>query len=350
MTQAIESAWRSPSNIALVKYWGKKSGGIQLPANASISFTLSACYSETNVALRNKEKTDGPFDIRIWLDDKEMPSFLPKIEVFFNRIESIFPWLKDFGLDIRTFNSFPHSSGIASSASSMSALSLCLYEIDAQLSGKEFVLDATSRKAISEISRLGSGSACRSLYSETGIWGFHPDYPGSADEWAVTLEGLHPVFQSFRDTILIVEQGKKAVSSSEGHDLVHHHPFASARYETAAKHMHQMKRILMEGDLHAFREIVELEAFMLHALMMSSNPWFILMKPNTLHLIEKTRSLREQTRLNMVITLDAGANIHLLYPEAESQEIDSLIASELAPYCENGMYICDRVGKGPEKR
>lgn len=350
MIESIESSWRSPSNIALVKYWGKKSGGIQLPANASISFTLNNCYSDTRISLREKDPLNPDFDIRLWFQGKEKPSFLPKIETFLQRIEPAFRWLKDFGLDIHTSNSFPHSSGIASSASSMSALALCIADIDALLSGKEFKLDDATRKKVSGIARLGSGSACRSLYPETGVWGFHADYPGSGDEWAVSMEDIHPVFKTFRDTILIVEQGKKSVSSSKGHDLVNSHPFAAARYETAEKHMHQMRNILKEGDLNAFREIVELEAFMLHALMMSSNPWFILMKPNTLQLIEKIKSMREQSGLQMVITLDAGANIHLLYPDSDAMEIDQLIKTRLAPHCENGLYICDRVGQGPEKR
>lgn len=350
MLDTIESSWRSPSNIALVKYWGKKPEGLQLPANASISFTLSACHSETKVSLREKHSSKSDFDLRLWFEGKEKPSFLPKIETFLRRIEKPFGWLKDFGLDIHTSNSFPHSSGIASSASSMSAMALCFAEIDSRLKGRSFQLDDATRKAVSSIARLGSGSACRSLYAETGVWGFHSDFQGSGDEWAVQMEGLHPVFRNFRDTILIVEQGKKAVSSSEGHDLVNAHPFALARYQTAEKHMHRMRSILQQGDLQGFQEIVELEAFMLHALMMSSNPWFILMKPNTLQLIEKIRSLREQSGLHLVITLDAGANIHLLYPEDDAAQADQLIATELAPLCENGMYICDRVGTGPEKR
>jgi diphosphomevalonate decarboxylase len=264
------SAWRSPSNIALVKYWGKKPVGIQLPANASISFTLNNCYTET---ILEAKPSDTPA-ISLWLDDKEKPSFIPKIKTFIDRLGDDFAFLKNWDLQLHTHNSFPHSSGIASSASAMSALALCFYDLKQQINGRSLHL-AESISEISNMARLGSGSACRSLFPQAAIWGAHDAVDSSSDLHAIPFQELHPVFQNFRDTILIVEEGSKQVSSTVGHDLLSGHPFAESRYLQAQNHLVQMMDALKTGDLETFRIITEAEAMSLHAMMMTSNPWFI---------------------------------------------------------------------------
>jgi len=119
--------WESPSNIALVKYWGKKEN--QISANPSISFTLDACKTITTVKFEKKSSTND-FSLDVYLDGEKKEDFKPKIETFFKRIENYLPFLKQYHFTIETSNSFPHSSGIASSASGMSALALCLMSIE----------------------------------------------------------------------------------------------------------------------------------------------------------------------------------------------------------------------------
>src|SRR5690606_9700392 len=103
---------------ALVKYWGKY--GEQLPKNTSISFTLSNCYTKTTLSY--EPKTSADFDFEVYLDGQREAGFEPKTLKFFQRIENYIPFLKEYRFLIETTNSFPHSSGIASSASGMSAL------------------------------------------------------------------------------------------------------------------------------------------------------------------------------------------------------------------------------------
>ena len=116
--------WTSPSNIALVKYWGKT--GLKLPANASVSFTLDQCKTDTRVLC--EPRAGG--GLEVYLDGERNEAFEPKIQSFFQKIGVDFPWLQAFFLRIETHNTFPHSSGIASSASGMSALALNLLSID----------------------------------------------------------------------------------------------------------------------------------------------------------------------------------------------------------------------------
>lgn len=341
--EKIRSKWRSPSNIALVKYWGKFDH--QLPANPSISFTLDKCYTETEIQLEEK-RDDEEFSFDIWLDGEPQDAFRPKIAQFFSRISNQAPWLKEHHLNITTHNSFPHSSGIASSASGMSALSLCLLDIQGRIkAGQENFYQKASIW-----SRLGSGSASRSVYGGLAEWGRYRGIEGSSDEYAVPYKGdLHPDFKDFRDYILLVDTGTKAVSSSVGHGLMENHPYAPKRFEQAHENMDELLEIFRSGDLGAFGNLVESEALTLHAMMMTSRPYFILMKPNTLEIIERIWRFRKDSGLPVSFTLDAGANIHLLFPAKIEEQITGFIEQDIRKLLKDGRYIRDNVGAGPRQ-
>ena len=91
--------WESPSNIALVKYWGKKKD--QIPENPSISFTLNNCKTITTLTFSKKEDTAN-FEFEVYLDGEKKDDFKPKIETFFKRIEVYLPFLKDYHFKIET--------------------------------------------------------------------------------------------------------------------------------------------------------------------------------------------------------------------------------------------------------
>ena len=114
--QSFQTIWEAPSNIALVKYWGKY--GIQLPKNPSISFTLSNCTTTTEVIFSPSDKKRYP-TFEFYFNKKERSDFYPKINLFFVRILPYLPTLQNYHLKISSSNSFPHSSGIASSASEL---------------------------------------------------------------------------------------------------------------------------------------------------------------------------------------------------------------------------------------
>lgn len=334
--------WESPSNIALVKYWGKRD--IQIPENPSISFTLKNCKTITSLTFSEKKRKTN-FDFEVYMDGKKKIDFKPKIQTFFERVLDYLPFLKDYSFKIETSNTFPHGSGIASSASGMSALALCLMSIEKQLNpeiSKEFF----NRKA-SFLARLGSGSACRSIEGEMMIWGKTGAIENSSDLYAIKYPyPVHENFESYQNTILLVDKGEKKVSSTVGHDLMHNHPFAKERFRQANQNLEELKAILESGDLDGFNRVMEMEALSLHAMMMTSKPYFILMKPNTFKIIRKIWDFRDSTKLSVGFTLDAGANVHVLYPKRDTNAILEFIKKELVAYCENGHYICDEIGFG----
>lgn len=272
-------------------------------------------------------------------------SFNPKIEKYFERILPLCPYLSNYHLQINTTNTFPHSSGIASSASAMAALSANIIALEKMLypdNSEQYFLQKTS-----ELARLGSGSACRSISGSVVVWGQTPSIEHSSDYYGIPYPyAIADVFKDYQDTILLIDQGEKKVSSTVGHQLMHQHPFATNRFEQAHQNIAKLKSVLAHGDLDQFIAIVESEALTLHAMMMTSSPYFLLMKPNTLAVIEQIWHYRQQTAVPLCFTLDAGANIHLLYPKQYSQEVQQLVTDNLSAYCQNNLYINDQMGTG----
>lgn len=340
-----KSHWSAPSNIALVKYWGKKEN--QIPANPSISFTLNACKTETALAFSAKQ-SENHFSFDFLFEGQPKESFRPKIEKYFERIAPYCSYVKDFHFAIDSLNTFPHSSGIASSASGMAALSVNIMDLERQLN-PAMSTNYFWQKA-SFLARLGSGSACRSLKGQVVVWGEHMQIKDSSDLYGIEFpSALHANFKNYQDTILLVDKGEKQVSSTLGHELMHNHPFAARRFEQAHDHLSKMKTILESGDIAEFMALTESEALTLHAMMMTSMPYFILMKPNTLEIINRIWSFRHDTKIPVCFTLDAGANVHVLYPENDKASVLQFIQDELVGFCQKEQYICDEIGNGAQK-
>ena len=325
-----------PSNIALIKYWGKYER--QIPANPSISYTLNNCKTNTFMEFVADEK----FSVQTFLSGNEEKKFAEKIEKYFRNIEEFLPWILKGKYVIKTENTFPHSSGIASSASGFGAIAKCLMELDQQFSGLQDS-DFKLRKA-SFLARLGSGSACRSLYDGLVVWGATKEVEDSSDLYALQYpnDQIHEIFKHFNDWVLLIHEGEKSVSSTVGHSLMNTNPYAERRFQEAHENFAVLKEILKTGDMQNFIKLVEHEALTLHAMMMMSEPAFILMKTGTLAVINKIWDYRKETGLPLFFTLDAGANVHLLFP-ANSKEatIKEFIVKELLQFTQNNGVVKD---------
>ncbi|WP_332020600.1 diphosphomevalonate/mevalonate 3,5-bisphosphate decarboxylase family protein [Kaistella sp.] len=333
-TQTVVSS--CPSNIALIKYWGKYKN--QIPANPSISYTLNNCKTNTSMQFL----ADEEFAVQTFLAGNEEPKFAEKIEKYFRNIEEYLPWILKGKYIIKTENTFPHSSGIASSASGFGAIAKCLMELEQQFSGIQDC-DFKVRKA-SFLARLGSGSACRSLYDGLVVWGRTKEVEDSSDFYAVQYpnDEIHEVFKSFNDWVLLIHEGEKSVSSTVGHGLMNTNPYAERRFQEAHENFAALKMILKNGDMPNFIKLVEHEALTLHAMMMMSDPAFILMKTGTLAVINKIWDFRRETGLPLFFTLDAGANVHLLFPAAKDEDqIKEFIVKELLQFTQNNGVVKD---------
>ncbi|MEO0725280.1 MAG: diphosphomevalonate decarboxylase [Bacteroidota bacterium] len=338
--------WRSPSNIALVKYWGKY--GQQQPRNPSISLTLSQAATDTTLSYGPKEN-DKDIDLAFYFAGELRPDFAEKVEKYFRSLLPVFPFLGQLHLRIDTDNSFPHSAGIASSASAMSALALILCDMERNFFGTLSDEDEFLQK-VSYLSRLGSGSACRSVYPYAAVWGDSASIPAASNQYAIPYaDEIDPIFQTYHDDILIISRAEKSVSSRAGHQLMEDNLYAENRYQQARQRLTRLVDAMRDGDLETFGKITESEALTLHALMMTSNPPYLLMEPNSIAAIRKVQAFRADTGHPLYFTLDAGPNLHLLYPDNVAEPVKQFIRTELTSLCQDSLYIADRCGAGPEK-
>jgi diphosphomevalonate decarboxylase len=338
--------WQSPSNLAIVKYWGKY--GEQLPSNPSLSITLSNSLTETQIDYHFDPKRQKN-EIDFCFEGIRNKSFADRINKFINSLSSFFSFLTHSHFAINSRNTFPHSSGIASSASSMSALALCLCSIEKSIvDNNQVVVDRAYflRKA-SFISRLGSGSACRSLYPSFALWGETNNYSHSSDLYAIEVADFHPVYSGIHDDILIVSELAKSVSSSVGHSLMEKNPYASQRFQQASDRIGRLKNVLINGDVGEFGKILESEALTLHAMMMASDPSYILMEPNTINVMNAIRSFRLDTGLPVFFSLDAGPNVHIISFSDNRAQVSNLLI-DLKSFANRGAIIEDRIGEGPK--
>ena len=340
--------WKSPSNIAIIKYWGKKPG--QLPLNSSLSFTLSNSFSECNLEfVPAKKKESGAIAFRLFFEGARQEKFEPKIQQFFQRIAPFAPYVYEFEYTIHSQNSFPHSSGIASSAAFFSALSLCVCNLGKNVQNRPETPEEFYQRA-SHFARLGSGSASRSIYGGWVIWGGNEYVKEADDQYAIPVPAaISPAFNEIQDTILIVSSTPKTVSSSRGHDLMHDHPYLPGRLKQVNENLKDLLQALEKGDVYRFLTIAENEALSLHGLMMSSSSSYTLLQPNTLVMLEKIRNFREKMHIPVGFTLDAGPNVHFLWFKKDEKLVFPFILDELLPLTENGQVISDHIGNGPLK-
>lgn len=336
MNSVLKLDITAPSNIALVKYWGKKAG--QLPQNPSISMTLNNCTTRfaCNVSLDDGESLRVDYK----LDGQSNDKFADRIEKTLTSWQSEYTWLAKCKITIDASNSFPHSAGIASSASAFAALATLVESVCAKVESRGF----DSQKA-SYLARLGSGSACRSITGNYNIWG-KSSLPHTCDDYAINYNHYHHSFSHLQDVICIVSQAEKKVSSSQGHKTMEQHNFAEARYQQARENVTKICHAMEQGDWNTFGSIVEQEALTLHGLMMSANDPFILLAPESLEIIHKIWDFRRKTDAHLYFTIDAGPNIHLLFPKNESDQINDFIQAELVSLCYDGKVIKDHIGPG----
>lgn len=343
MNTTLRSEWSSPSNIALVKYWGKIP--VQIPANPSISFTLSKSLTHFKMEAELLTAPVKNIELDFYFEGALNEKFKTKILKFLETKLGRFPWLMEFKMTVYSENTFPHSSGIASSASSMSALCLCLLSLDQEITGQRSADEDFFQEA-SDLARQASGSASRSVYPYLVSWGEIDSIPGTSNLFSspIKKKSIHQKFHKFYDSIIIVDANEKSVSSRAGHALMENHPFKEERFKRARFNIERILVAMESGDMDTFIEVVEEEALMLHSLMMTSSPSYILLKPDSLLIIEKIREFRLTTKIPVSFTIDAGPNIHILYPEFCRVDVLHWLAREFNQF----RIIHDEVGQGPK--
>lgn len=292
------------SNIALVKYWGKRDVALNLPATGSISVTLDRLTSRTAV------RFDAALDEDVFrFDGAEAPAMGRRVSGFLDLVRE----LADTPLRARvdTHNDFPTGAGLASSASGFAALALaCDEALGLHLSSAQ----------LSALARRGSGSAARSL-----IGGFAEMRPGSAadgsDAHAVQLEP--PTHVPLRVLVAITTTSGKSVGSTEGMRRTEEtSPFYASWLDAAPADLDAMRTALADADLARIGALAESNALRMHAVMLGARPPLLYWNPATVQVMEAVQAMRSDG-LPAWFTIDAGPQVKVLCAPPEADEIEA---------------------------
>lgn len=325
----------APSNIALIKYMGKIAGEASgnVSTNSSLSYTLD--HLRTRVRVRVEPSDRASFEWRPLheagfhapaLSEKGRARFLAHAERCLKRLDV----KHDGTFVVESGNGFPSDCGLASSASSFAALTLAV----AKFAGRD-IESIKERLQLAELSREGSGSSCRSLFTPWALW----KGPG-----AQPVDGL-PATGALRHLAVIVDDEKKTVSSSEAHVRVTTSLLFRGRVERAEERLRllldQLRRASGEGGVHAWNRAAHLvwaESWDMHALFESSEPPFGYFVPGSVLALNTLRDISQDFKAKYgeafrepMVTMDAGPNVHvLLWNDERTDEVVAAIHAKMS--------------------
>lgn len=303
---------QASSDVALVKYWGKKDKVLRLPANGSVSMILDSLQSMTTVEfLPNLTKDEVIIGGEV--EEGETSRVVKHLDRIRNLAKNNNLIEKDIFAKVVSENNFPKSTGLSSSGSGFAALTIA--------ASKAIGLDL-SEKELSILARQGSGTACRCVCG-----GFVQWLDGETSEKSYSQSFAQADSLPIRDLVVIVSEDKKNLSSTEGHDLAESSPFFAARQKKINKKLLSVKKAILDKDFIALGELVEAEALEFHSILLTSEPSILLFYPGTVEVMQAVRKLR-QTGIPVYFTINTGFNVHVLtlpqYEDVVEQALQKL--------------------------
>ncbi len=291
----------APSNIALCKYWGKRNKQLNLPMNASLSVSLGHLGTHTRIV---------PIDYcadEVWLNGEQLLPSAP----FCQRVSSFLDLFRQPGscyFRVTTRNSIPTAAGLASSASGFAALSKAVND--------SFELNLTDEQ-LSVIARLGSGSACRSIFNGFVEWQMGQRADG-LDSHGVSVEQCWP---GLCVGLVKVDASAKSIDSRSGMQRTVDTAHLYQSWPIQAAHdLVKLKQAIAEQDFTLLGQTAEHNALSMHATMIASWPPLVYWQPESLATMQRIWKLRQEG-LNCYFTMDAGPNLKLLFLNDELEAL-----------------------------
>lgn len=309
------------SNIALVKYWGKRNDELILPYNSSISMTLDKLYTITTVEF--SEKYDS---FQVIINDKEVTS--EEYYRVINHLKLIRQQTNISGsAKVVSTSNFPKKAGLASSASGFAALTLA---------GSESLGLTLSDKELSILARRGSGSASRSILDGFVKW-MKGTAPNGSDSFAASLAGTDH-WPEISMIVTVVSSSEKKISSRAGmKQTVKSSPLYRAWLDTIADDLKTVEKAIQEKDFMKLGPTVEKNALKMHATMHTTTPPILYWQAESLSLMKEVIALREEDNIECYFTMDAGPQVKILCLKKDIPLVKKRISvlQEL-----QDMYIC----------
>ncbi len=302
LSAPVEANVFAPSNIALSKYWGKRDKALNLPLNSSLSISLGQWGTETRIA---------PADVDSLVFNAElMAKDAPAAAKVWTFVD-LFCGDNRPALAIETTNSIPTAAGLASSASGFAALTAAL---DAA-----FQTDLP-KATLSMLARFGSGSATRSFWHGFVRWDAGQADDGT-DSYAYPIDAALP---DFRIAIVAVDTGPKAQSSTDGMThTVATSPLYAPWPARAEADCAAIEAAVWAGDFATLGQLAEDNALAMHATMMAARPAVTYLKPQSWAVLDTLWAARRDG-LQAFATMDAGANVKLIFEDPSTADVQSL--------------------------
>lgn len=287
---------RAHTNIALIKYWGKKDKTLKTPTNSSISLTLDKFYTDTKVTYDPSLKSD-----EFYLDGTKVEDKVAKrVYAYMNVLREMVD-IPSFAR-IESFNNVPKEAGLASSASAFAAL--------AKAATLHLNLDDLT---LSKLARLGSGSASRSIYGDFVRW----DKGNSHDSsYAMPIQ-MDP-WPEFTMIACLINEGVKPFGSGEAMDITSSSsPYFEAWTQSSEEDGHKLTEALIKHDIWTVGNIAQTNALKMHASLLAVNMWYF--EPSTIEIMNSVRELQKE--IPVFFTMDAGPNVKIITLDKHVQAV-----------------------------
>lgn len=319
---------RAYTNIALIKYWGKEDEQLIIPNNSSLSLTLDAFYTETEICFDEALEKDIFYLDGQLQDEKATQKVSRFIDLFRQQANC------SFFAKVQSVNHVPTAAGLASSSSGLAALAAaCNQALQLNL----------SKQDLSRFARKGSGSACRSIYGGFVEWQKGTDDQSS---YAISVDSQH-----FEDDLamifIVLNNQQKEISSREGMKrTVETSSFYPTWLTEAQKDLVAMKEAIRQKDFIRLGEITEANALKMHACTLAAVPPFTYWSDQSLKAMQVIRQIRKDG-LPCYFTMDAGPNVKALCQKKQVSQIKDKLAEHFAPeqlivaYAGNGIELIE---------
>lgn len=292
MSGNMKATCKSPANIAFIKYWGKTDPKTRVPQNNSISMCLSNLFSICTVKFDEKyTKDEIQFLNEKVVKDREIKRIIKTLDGVRNKAGI------SYKVKVVTKNNFPKATGIASSASGLSSLTVAA----ATAAGLNL-----NKKEMSKLARLASGTACRSIPD-----GFVEWEKGTCKQNSYAKQIYPPDYWEIVDIVAIVTKKMKKVSSTKGHSMADTSPFQAKRIKNMPKKIKKFKKAMDKKDFYEFGSILEKESLNMHSICLTSEPPILYWEGTTMTIMRKVQEWRSQG-LPVYFTIDAGPSVHLI--------------------------------------
>lgn len=304
----MKATAKAHTNIALIKYWGKRNEALILPTNNSLSLTLDGFFTTTTVDFQENLVQD-----QFILDNQPVEGDSSRrVTKFLDLIRGL-AGKENLYATVHSKNDVPTAAGFASSASGFAALAAA---------GTKAIGLELDNQELSRLTRQGSGSASRSIYGGFAEWEMGNNSDGS-DSFAVPIAPAE--HWDVRVAAVVLSSTMKKVSSRVGMKrTVETSPFYSGWIESIPKDLREIKDAIKTKDFEKTGSIAEANCLKMHATTLAANPPFTYWHDTTMRVMQTVQYMRENG-IPAYFTIDAGPNVKVLYlPENEESVKETL--------------------------